>query len=137
MAVNLTGWNDVLMYIIETVLKLIIMVVIPYVFAQIGKNMKGDIEKKYLALFEKFVEDAVTQVQQTYVDNMKAEDLFDKEAQEKAFNMVKDNVLKMMNERMQTIVMSAVGDFDEYIRNLIEAQVYRMKDGVSAESSAA
>lgn len=133
MTVNLGGWNEVLMYFIEVVLKLIISAVIPYLFVQIGKNFKSDAAKKYLDMFEKLVADAVTQVQQTYVENMKAEDLFDKNAQEKAFEMVKENVLKMMNSRMQTIVTDAVGDFDEYIRNLIESQVYKMKEGSKKE----
>lgn len=133
MTVNLGGWNEVLMYFIEVVLKLIISAVIPYLFVQIGKNFKSDAAKKYLDMFEKLVADAVAQVQQTYVENMKAEDLFDKDAQEKAFEMVKENVLKMMNSRMQTIVTDAVGDFDEYIRNLIESQVYKMKEGSKKE----
>ena len=127
MAVNITGWNEILMYIINVVLKLLVAAIIPYLFNLVRVKMKNDTEIKYLNRFEKMVEDAVKEVQQTYVDNMKATDLFNADAQINAFNMVKTNVSNMMNDEMQSIVYDAVGDFDEYIRNKIESSVYKMK----------
>ena len=120
-------WNEVIMYIIETVLKLLVLVIIPYLFNQIRIKLQNDTQIKYLGMFEQLVKDAVSQVQQTYVENMKAEDLFDEKAQIEAFDMVKSTVLNMMNDRMMKIVMEAVGDFDEYLRNKIEAQVFAIK----------
>ena len=120
-------WNEVIMYIIETMLKLIVVVIIPYLFNQIRIKLQNDTQIKYLGMFEQLVKDAVSQVQQTYVENMKAEDLFDEKAQIEAFDMVKNTVLNMMNDRMMKIVMEAVGDFDEYLRNKIEAQVFAIK----------
>ena len=120
-------WNEVIMYIIETVLKLLVVVIIPYLFNMIRVKLQNDTQIKYLGRFEQLVKDAVSQVQQTYVENMKAEDLFDKKAQIEAFDMVKSTVLSMMNERMIAIVMEAVGDFDEYMRNKIEAEVFAIK----------
>jgi len=120
-------WNEVVMYIIETVLKLIVVVLIPYAFNLIRVKAANDTQIKYLDKFEQLVKDSVDQVQQTYVSNMKAENLFDKEAQYKAFEMVKNSVLAMMNDRMMQIVMDAVGDFDEYIKNKIEAEVFAIK----------
>lgn len=120
-------WNEVIMYIIETMLKLIVVVIVPYLFNQIRIKLQNDVQIKYLGMFEQLVKDAVSQVQQTYVENMKAEDLFDEKAQIEAFDMVKSTVLNMMNDRMMKIVMEAVGDFDEYLRNKIEAQVFAIK----------
>lgn len=128
MAVNLMGWNEILMYIIETILKLVVAVAIPYGFKLLRNKIQNDTQIKYLNKFEKLVADAVNQVQQTYVENMKAENLFDKQAQIDAFAMVKANVLNMMNDRMQEIVIDAVGDFDEYMRNIIESEVFKMKN---------
>ena len=79
-AVNLMGWNEILMYVIETVLKLVVAVAIPYGFNILRKKLKNDTQIKYLGKFEKLVADAVNQVQQTYVNNLKAQDMFDKEA---------------------------------------------------------
>lgn len=127
MAVNLMSWNEILLYIIETILKLVVVAAIPYAFNLIRVKLKNDKEIKYLNRFEKLVKDAVNNVQQTYVGEMKAEKLFDKEAQVEALARVKANVLNMMNSEMQEIVFDAVGDFDEYIRNLIESNVLEMK----------
>lgn len=120
-------WNEVIMYIINTVFKLIIMVLIPYGVNLIRTKLKSDMQNKYLDRAEQLIKDAVNQVQQTYVENMKAEDLFDKSAQVEAFDKVKANVLSMMNEEMMNVVVEAVGDFDEWIRNKIEAQVFTNK----------
>ena len=127
-AVNLMGWNEILMYIIETVLKLVVAVAIPYGFKLIRDKLKNDTQIKYLNKFEQLVKDAVDQVQQTYVENMKAENMFDEDAQKEALAMVKSNVLSMMNDRMQEIVIDAVGDFDEYMRNMIETEVFNIKN---------
>jgi hypothetical protein len=126
-AVNLMGWNEILMYVIETVLKLVVAVAIPYGFNILRKKLKNDTQIKYLGKFEKLVADAVNQVQQTYVNNLKAQDMFDKEAQLEALAKVKSAVLNMMNNRMQEIVIDAVGDFDTYMRNLIESEVFKIK----------
>lgn len=120
-------WNEVIMYIIETVLKLIVVVLIPYLFNMLRVKLKNDTQVKYLGRFEQLIKDAVSLVQQTYVDNMKAENLFDKSAQIEAFDMVKSTVLSMANARMIDIVMEAVGDFDEYLRTKIEADVFAIK----------
>ena len=127
-AVNLMGWNEILMYIIETVLKLVVAVAIPYGFNLLRVKLKNDTQIKYLNKFEQLVKDAVDQVQQTYVENMKAENMFDEDAQKEALAMVKSNVLNMMNDRMQEIVIDAVGDFDEYVRNMIESEVFNIKN---------
>lgn len=124
-------WNEVLMYIINTVFKLIITVGIPYGFNLIRVKLKDDIQKKYLNMFEKMTRDAVDRVQQTYVENLKAEDMFNEEAQKHAVEMVKNDVLNMMNAEMKNVVMEAVGDFEAYITNLIESQVYNNKLGMT------
>lgn len=126
-AVNLMGWNEILMYIIEIVLKLVVAGAIPYGFNILRKKLKNDTQIKYLGKFEKLVADTVNQVQQTYVANLKAQDMFDREAQMEALAKVKATVINMMNDRMQEIVIDAVGDFDTYMRNLIESEVFKIK----------
>lgn len=126
--VNLLGWNEILLFIIETVLKLVVAVAIPYGFNLLRTKIKNDTQIKYLNKFEQLVADAVNQVQQTYVENMKAENLFDEQAQIEALAKVKTTVINMMNDRMQQIVIDAVGDFDTYMRSLIESEVFKLKN---------
>ena len=133
-------WNEIILYAIQTLLRLIVVSLIPYVFSVLKEKWNNDEAHKYLDMTEQLIKDAVDQVQQTYVENMKAEKLFDSNAQKEAFQMVKVSVLNMMNERTQEIVFEAVGDFDEYLRNKIEARVYQLHAGktenVTAEADA-
>ena len=39
-------WNEVIMYIIETILKLIVVVIVPYLFNQIRIKLQNDTQIK-------------------------------------------------------------------------------------------
>ena len=125
------NWSEVLLYVIESLLGLIVSVGIPYLFVFIKKyfntKTRSDLVEKYLDLAEKLVKDAVSQVQQTYVSTLKKTGNFDKAAQEEAFRMAKNAVIAMMNEEMKEIVIEAVGDFDIYINTMIESAVHEGK----------
>ena len=120
-------WNEVLMYVIEVAFKLILTAGIPMVFALVKQKLHNDTQVKYLNMAEQMIHDAVVQVQQTYVSCLKADELFDRDAQIIAFNMAKDAVLKLMNEEMKEAVIDSVGDFETFINNKIEAEVYETK----------
>ena len=120
-------WYDVLMKIIETAIGLIVTVGIPYIFSLLQRNIKSDTQARYLKKVEELVRAAVVQVQQTYVEDMKAAGKFDSELQKVAFQKARDAVLYMLNEETKKIVIDAVGDFDVYIRNKIEEAVSDIK----------
>ena len=120
-------WNEVVMVIINTVFKLIITVGIPALFALASRVIKGKQQEKYLGMVKEMVVDAVQQTQQVYVDNMKAEDVFDEAAQRAALNTAKTAVLNALNERAKKIVVEAVGDFESYLETLIESTIYENK----------
>ena len=128
-------WNEVLMYIINGVFKIVITLLIPYGISLLKAKLTNDMQIKYVDLAKQMIVEAVEQVQQTYVDNMKAEDLFDANAQATAFDMVKTTVLNTMSDRMKGIVMEAVGDFEEFLRNTIESSVYTMKGAKAIDIS--
>lgn len=121
------SWNEILLDIINTILRIIITIGIPYVFGLIRARVKADIQVKYLGKFEELVVSAVTQVQQTYVSEMRKAGTFDKVAQATAFCKARDAVLTMMNEKTKEIVTEAVGDFEAYLKNKIEEAVYDVK----------
>lgn len=120
-------WYDVLMKIIETAIGLIVTVGIPYIFSLLQRNIKSDTQARYLKKVGELVRAAVVQVQQTYVEDMKAAGKFDSELQKVAFQKARDAVLYMLNEETKKIVIDAVGDFDVYIRNKIEEAVSDIK----------
>ena len=122
------NWNEILLNIIDKLLELVIALGIPYAFSLIRAKVKSDIQIKYLNKVQAFVVDAVAQVQQTYVSEMRKAGTFDKVAQATAFCKAREAVFAMMNERTKEIVTEAVGDIEVYIKNAIEARVYDVKN---------
>ena len=124
-------WNDVVLNIINTAFRIVVTIAIPWGFSLLRAKLKNDTQIRYLNKLEEIIRDAVAQVQQTYVDNLKADGVFDVEAQTNAFNMAKDAVMKMVSDRMKEVVTEVVGDFEEYLNNKIEAEVHYEKQGFS------
>lgn len=120
-------WKDLLIYIIQSLCGLVISVGIPYAFTLLRKKVKDEKLARIIDRVENIVSKTVILVNQTYVDALKESDLFDKEAQIAAFEMCKERVLAMLNEESINAIAETYGDFDEWIRTLIEAYVRENK----------
>lgn len=127
-------WKDVLTYIVQTLCGLVITVGIPYAFTLLRKKVKDDKLARIISRVENIVSKTVILVNQTYVDALKVNGKFDKEAQKAAFEMCKERVLAMLNDESIKAIAETFGDFDEWIRTLIEAYVRDEKYTVIDES---
>lgn len=67
--------------------------------------------------------DCVTATTQTYVEALKKENAFTKEAQIEAFNLTFNAVMSILNEDAKKYLTVAYGDLNIYIANKIEAEV--------------
>ena len=68
---------------------------------------------------------------QTYVDAIKGTDAWTKEAQEKAYSLTKDAVLKILASDTVTIIKDSVGNFEDWLKAQIESTVSTNKTTVS------
>jgi len=57
---------------------------------------------------------------QTYVDSLKHQGKFDKEAQLEAFNRTYNQVMLILADDAKVYLESAVGDLNAYVTNMIE-----------------
>ena len=121
------NWKDLLIYVIQTLCGLVITVGIPFLFTLLRKKVKDEKLARLLTRVENIVKQTVILVNQTYVDALKEEGLFDKEAQKAAFEMCKEKVLAMLNDETIVAVTETFGDYEEWIRTLIEAYVRENK----------
>ena len=71
--------------------------------------------------------DVVEATNQTFVDELKKNGTFTKEAAEEAFNISKDKALKMLSNEAADIIVKVYGDVDVYLNTLIEATVKQLK----------
>ena len=120
-------WKDLLLYIIQTLCGLVITVGIPFLFTLLRKKIKDEKLARLLSRVENIVKQTVILINQTYVDALKEEGLFDKEAQKAAFEMCKEKVLAMLNDEAIVAIAETFGDYEEWIRTLIEAYVRENK----------
>lgn len=120
-------WKDLLIYIIQTLCGLVITVGIPFLFTLLRKKIKDEKLARLISRVEDIVSKTVILINQTYVDALKEEGLFDKEAQKAAFDMCKERVLAMLNDEAIVAIAETFGDYEEWIRTLIEAYVRENK----------
>ena len=70
---------------------------------------------------------AVETTTNTYVKQLKADNLFDADAQKEAFNRTYNTVKKQLTSESGEIIQEAYGDIEVYIENKIEQLVEELK----------
>lgn len=123
-------WMEMAQQIFELVIIPLLVVLSTYFIKFINAKSnelinRVDNEKhdKYVLMLQETVTDCVLTTTQTYVDALKGQNAFDLEAQKKAFEMTKTAVLAILTDDAKDYLASALGDFDQYLTTLIEAQV--------------
>ena len=87
------------------------------------KTTDNELYKKYIALLDETISKCVIATNQTYVDSLKNQNAFTKEAQEEAFRKTYEAVMAILNKDALEYLNNAVGDLNTYITNSIQAQV--------------
>ena len=79
--------------------------------------------QKYIAMLGETISACVIATNQTYVENLKKDQLFDAEAQKEAFQKTYDAVMAVLTDEAKMYLASIYGDLTIYITNKIEAEV--------------
>ena len=87
----------------------------------------SELARKYIDLVTDTVARCVAATNQTYVDSLKNQSIFDKDAQTEAFNKSFDAVLTILNDDAIKYLDEFTGDAERYIETLIEAEVAKQK----------
>lgn len=94
---------------------------------EVQEKISSDIYSKYFGLLTETVLTCVQATTQTYVDVLKKEGRFDKEAQKKAFEMTYQAIMSTLKDDAKIYLKEILGDLDLYITNLIESMVLETK----------
>ena len=87
---------------------------------------------KYIAMLDNTICACVVATTQTYVEALKKENAFTKEAQLEAFNLTFNAVMAVLSNDAKDYLTNIYGDLTAYITNKIEAEV-NLNKIVSAE----
>lgn len=90
---------------------------------QIQDSIDNDTADKYIQMLTDTISACVMATNQTYVEALKKEDAFTKEAQEEAFRKTFDAVINLLTAEAKEYLTAIYGDLNSYITYLIEAQV--------------
>lgn len=94
---------------------------------EIAANVDSELASKYIVMLTTTIADCVIATNQTYVEALKKEGKFDKEAQAKAFQMTYDAVMDILTDDAKEYLANFYGDLTLYLTKRIEAEVVANK----------
>ena len=90
---------------------------------EIAANVDSELASKYIVMLTTTIADCVVATNQTYVEALKKEGKFDKDAQAKAFQMTYDAVMDILTDDAKEYLANFYGDLTLYLTKRIEAEV--------------
>ena len=95
--------------------------------AEIQHKVDNDTADKYIAMLDDTICACVIATTQTYVEALKKDNAFTKEAQQEAFNLTFNAVMSVLTDEAKKCLAVVYGDLTAYITNKIEAEVNLIK----------
>lgn len=128
---NLREFIQETLYLVVTgIVPLLITYIILFLKSKIKEQQEkidNDNLNKYITIATDAISMAVLTVSQTYVDELKRQGKFDKQAQEAAKQMAIDKAKSLITEEAKNAVTLLYGDFEAYLNSQIEALVRENK----------
>lgn len=105
---------------------------------QLSEKINNDTFNKYTYMLADTITSCVIAVNQTYVDTLKKEGRFDKDAQKEAFTRVYKQVMAILEGEAYDYLSTIYSDLNGYITALIEQRVrdYKIEKPVIEDTEA-
>lgn len=123
-------WLTILYQILEIciipLLGVLTAQVIKYINAkslEIQNKVDNDTFDKYISMLNDTITACVVSTSQTYVEALKKENAFTKEAQKEAFNLTFNAVMTILTDDAKNYLTEIYGDLTAYITNKIEKEI--------------
>ena len=121
-------WSEIGTQIILSIMGVVISGLGVFVTYLINKYIKNDKLKSIINSLNELIKNSVLEVYQTYVEALKKDGVFNKEAQQNALN----KCMKLINENMTQEVRKWLDEnhsnMEAYLKSLIEAQIALLKN---------
>lgn len=126
--------KDIILTLLSAVLSVVIPVATAYLVsflkkksAQVSAQTENEKAKQYIDEFTDAITTAVAATSQTYVDALKADNVFTAEAQEIALEKAKSTAIKILSTAALSFISELKGNTDEYLTVKIEGAVRNQK----------
>ena len=127
MTITLTAALEMFLTALLVVLSKFIISWFSAKIAEVKQKTQNELLNKYLDMVNATVENCVIATNQTYVEALKNQNMFDAEAQKEAFKKTFDAVKALLSEEAIAYLTELSGDADLYLSTLIEAEVNKNK----------
>lgn len=94
----------------------------------LNSKIKNEKAAKFAVDVSTIVMNSVKTIMQTYVESLKQEGAFTEEKQKEALVKCLDIVKTQLTPELTTYIKENFGDIEEYLRTLIEAAIYSLKN---------
>lgn len=94
---------------------------------EIDTKLTSEVALKYNDIVSNIIKECVISTNQTYVDALKGQNLFDSDAQKEAFKKTYDKVMSILTDAIKEQLSNVYGDLTIYITTKIEAEVNQNK----------
>lgn len=112
---------------ISTLWTVILLPIITYIGTQAANYAKAKKIDKYTDILYQNVVDAVKDVYQAYVENIKGTADWDNETKESMKELAKTKTIHALTTSIYQALKTANNDFDKYLDSLIETAIYDLK----------
>lgn len=126
--------NEVLQNVAYIVITAILPILVTYAVkllnvkvVELTASIENEKAKRYIEAAVEAISIAVTAVNQTYVDSLKAAGMFDEASATIAKNLALEKAKELISLDSKKFIEMMYGDFDTYLENAIEAYVRESK----------
>ncbi len=123
--------NEILLDVLSALVTFVLVPLLSWGGVELVKWLSTKTKNEKL---QKYIDDATTavvvavsEVTQTYVDTLKKEGKFDKDAQKLAFELAKEKALILINDNSKKAINTIYNDFDYWLNLIIEQKVKEQK----------
>ncbi len=124
--------SDIIISVISIVVTSVVLPLITFggtrLIQFLNQKIKDERTKGILTNLTQIIERAVRSVFQTYVEALKKENKFTKDAQLKALDLAKVEVLKQISNETAEFIKDNYGDIDYFITSQIESTINLLKN---------
>lgn len=128
-------WQTIILPIVSLVLTALASWGVERLVAYINEKLKDTKSAKYLNGAISVVASAVKTTYQTYVESLKHENAFTKEAQVEALNKAKEMAIMQLSASTQDYIKTNFGDINVWLQTAIEAAIYDLKNKAKGEET--
>lgn len=126
--------TNILEIVVPILVPVILAFLAPYARAWLRTNTANLAERAKNATLaeaiwrvEKIIEACVIATNQTYVEALKRDGAFTKEAQMEAFTQTLNKIMGIVTAELKLLIIDSVGDFDLFIQTKLEEAVNKAK----------